>query len=66
MGVMGNKVVTATKGGVSDVKGRVITATTEKKKVAPKRHELKRSKVAVVGGMPEATEVKDKVVSVLY
>lgn len=63
---MGKKVATAIKGGVSEAKGRVITATTEQKKVAPKTHELKRSKVAVVGGMPEATEVKDKVVRVLY
>lgn len=63
---MGKKVATATKGGVSEGKGRVVTATTERKKVAPKTHEPIRSKVVVVGGMPDVTEVKDKVVSVLY
>jgi hypothetical protein len=63
---MGKKVATATKGGVSETKARVLTATTEQKKVAPKVHDLGRSKVAVVGGMPDSTEVEGKVVRVLY
>ena len=64
--VMGKKVTTATHGGVSETKGRVLTATTERMQVPRKIHEPKGSKVAVVGGMPDSTEVEGKVVRVLY
>ena len=63
---MGKKVTTATHGGVSETKGRVLTAETELKGILGAAREPKGSKVAVVGGMPDSTEVEGKVVRVLY
>jgi len=62
---MSVKVKTAFKGGVSDGTSRVTSAYGPVK-VARKTHEPKTDKVAVVNrGMPE-TEVKSKVVKVMW
>jgi len=61
------KVKSAVQSGITEGTGKRVVMADSGQRVAPKTHEIKGSKVVVANkDMPQMTDVKGKVVKVLY